>query len=168
MTFDSGRSHREHLRFRQRPLFASDVAARIEIKAPLDTVWQALTDFERYPEWNVFTPTIETTFEIGSPVHMRVVMPSRFDDHRTEWINLIEQQKTICWGMHLGHPVFLCANRWQELRALGPNRTEYSTTDKLSGLLAPLVMARYGQPMKVGFQSVADNLKLYVETGRKA
>jgi len=73
---------------------------------------------------------------------------------------------TICWGMHLGHPGLLTANRWQELHDLGGGRTLYHTVDRFSGLLVPLMMALYGEPTRRGFESVAHELKRWVERER--
>ena len=160
-----GRRHPIHQKFRQRRLFARSVTAYAEINAPVDAIWRALVDFKRYAQWNPFTPLVATDLAIGSPVTLHVDMPGASRMIRTEWINLVEPEQTICWGMHIGHPVLLCANRWQILRPLDDDRAEYRTEDKMSGLLTPLVMARYGGAMQQGFQSVADGLKHWVENG---
>ena len=157
------RHHPFHLKFRQRKLFPAQVSGRSEITAPLADVWDALVDFDHYDRWNPFTPRVETNFATGSPVTLHIDMPGRSKSVRVEWINLVEPRQTICWGMQLGHASILCANRWQMLRDLGDGHTEYLTTDYFSGLAAPLVMALYGEPTRLGFQSVADGLKKYVE-----
>ena len=163
----SGRGHPFHQRFDEGSLFRSEVCARQEIEAPITDVWLALIDFPSYPVWNPFTPRVSTDLEIGSPVQLHVVMPGRSASDRTEWLNLVEPEKTICWGMHMGAPWLLTANRWQCLTPLSDTRTEYVTTDKFSGLLAPLVMALYAKPIETGFQQVADGLKAYVENRKE-
>ncbi len=42
--------------------------------------------------------------------------------------------------------------------------TRYTTVDRFSGLLVPVVMALYGTPMQRGFQQMADALKARVES----
>ena len=158
------RQHPFHLKFRQRRLFAAAVEASSIIAAPPSRVWEALTDFDSYSDWNPFTTQVKTDFEIGSPVELHVDMPTRSETVRTEWVNLIEPEQTICWGMQMGHPVFLNANRWQILTPIKGNQTEYRTVDYFSGLLAPMVIALYGEPMRLGFQAVADSLKARVES----
>ena len=157
------RQHPFHLKYRQRPVFAAQVSGRSEIAAPVADVWDALVDFDCYDRWNPFTPQVETNFAVGSPVTLHVDMPGRSKSVRVEWINLVEPGQTICWGMQMGHAALLCANRWQMLRNRGDGRTEYLTVDYFSGLLTPLVMALYGEPTRLGFQSVANGLKKYVE-----
>ena len=63
----------------------------------------------------------------------------------------------------MGSATFLVANRYQVLEAIGEGRTRYTTTDYLSGLLAPLVKVLYAEPMRAGFQLAADGLKAYAE-----
>ena len=159
-----GRLHPVHVRYRQGRVFACEVSACTEIAAPIDAVWKVLTDFDQYSEWNPFTPKVETDFEIGSPVTLYVDMPGKSRMVRTEWVNLVEPEQTICWGMHMGASIVFCANRWQTLRTLDNGDTEYVTEDRMSGLLAPLVMRLYGKPMQIGFQSVADSLKHWIES----
>ena len=157
------RQHPFHLKYRQRRLFARDVSAQSEIRADKEHVWAALIDFDHYPEWNRFTTRVESDLNVGSPVKLHVDMPDRSASIRTEWINLVEPGETLCWGMHMGLPWLLCANRWQILTTLENGHTEYLTVDKFSGLLTPIVMLFYGKPMQKGFQAVADGLKEWVE-----
>jgi len=160
------RQHPFHLRFAQGPLCQRAIQASADIDAPPADVWQALIEFDHYEKWNPFTPIVETDLQVGSPVTLHIDMPNRSKSVRTEWVNLVEPGKTICWGMHMGARWLLCANRWQTLSPLPGNRTQYETIDYFSGLLAPLVMQLYGEPTRIGFQSVADGLKAYVELGK--
>ncbi len=162
------RRHPFHLRYRQSARFARDVEAAVEIEASRDVVWEALVDFDAYPEWNPFTRRVSTELVVGGPVVLGVDMPGRSYSERTEWVNLVEPGRTICWGMHMGHPALLTANRWQELHDLGGGRTRYYTVDRFSGWLVPLVMTLYGEPTRLGFESVAHGLKEWVERGRGA
>lgn len=147
-----------HQRFRPGWPFPREVSASAEIDAPIERVWATLVDFEGYPAWNPFTPEVRASLRVGAPVHMRVLMPGRAPRRMTEWINRIDPPHTLCWGVHLGARWLLCANRWQCLEPLGDRRTRYTTVDRLSGLLAPLVMLLYGEPMRRGFQAAADGL----------
>ena len=47
----------------------------VEIEAPASLVWEVLTDFPRYAEWNTFCPGLETTAKLGDMVHMQVRIP---------------------------------------------------------------------------------------------
>ena len=166
-----GRTHPFHLRYqrfeREGPL-ARAVRAESQIEARREEVWATLVDFERYGEWNPFTRAVHTTLEVGDPVELHVDMPGRSTSVRTEWVNLVEPGRTICWGMHMGHPALLCANRWQSLHDLPGGATRYETVDYFSGVLTPMVIALYGEPTRLGFASVAVALKQRVESRARA
>ncbi|GAA2575470.1 SRPBCC domain-containing protein [Actinomadura fulvescens] len=43
-----------------------EIRTSVEIAAPADRVWQVLTDFQRYPEWNPFIVSVKGTAEKGT------------------------------------------------------------------------------------------------------
>ena len=161
-------SHPTHLKFKQGRLFATSISATSEINAPQPLVWQVLVNLETYGDWNPFTTSVCGSLSAGEPVILNVDMPGRSKSVRTEWVNLVNPPHTLCWGMQLIHRSLLVSNRWQSLSLLKDGRTEYRTTNYFSGLLAPLVLALYGNPMQKGFQSVANALKDFVESRQAA
>ena len=89
----------------------------LEIAAPAELVWEVLTDFGRYGEWNQFCPSIEATLEIGSPVKMQVDLGMGLQE-QVEYITCIEAPRKITWSMENkpGDPVH--ADRSQVVEAL--------------------------------------------------
>lgn len=160
--------HPLYRRYRQRGVFPREISAGIEIGAPVSLVWQILIDFDHYEEWNPFTPQVVAKLGLGEPVELHVDMPGRSKSVRVEWINRIEDESRICWGMDLGHPALLVANRFQEVTKIDEERTRYYTVDRFSGLVVPLMMALYGEPTRLGFESVARGLKIRAEALYKA
>ena len=51
------------------------LAAKIDVEAPPDRVWEVLTDFPSYPQWNPFMFSVEGTAEAGA--HLRIGMQRR-------------------------------------------------------------------------------------------
>ncbi len=47
------------------------------VDAPAEAVWDVLTDFPRYPEWNPFLVRVETRLVPGAPVAMTVRLGRR-------------------------------------------------------------------------------------------
>jgi hypothetical protein len=139
------------------------IRAEAVIGAPRERVWEVLVDFERYGEWNPFTPEVRTRLEAGVPVDMRVRLWSGERGQR-EYVTQVVMGERVCWGMHMGAAWLLRAERCQWLEALDGGRTRYVTEDRLTGALTPLVLALYGRSMQRGFQGVADGLKGQVES----
>ena len=148
--------------YKQGKLFRRSVSGSVRIAAPPETVWQVLTDFAAYPAWNSFTKKVLTPFRPGTPVEMEVAFRGSRIMRQKEWVNHVDAPRHFSWGMHLGHPLLLTANRHQWLETTGKG-TRYRTTDLFSGLLAPLVMALYGAKMREGFIRCAENLRDHVE-----
>ncbi len=48
-----------------------------EINASADRVWEILTDFDRYPEWNPQVPSASGVIEPGAKIDLRLKFPSR-------------------------------------------------------------------------------------------
>src|SRR5882724_4670189 len=139
------------------------IIAESQIEAPLEHVWRILEDVTRYPEWNPFTRSVETTFALGSPVVMRVQLGS-YLRNQTEFVSAFEPPHRMCWGRAFVAAPLMRVDRCQTLEALSPRRTRYRTVDTLGGILVPVTLALFGKAMQRGFQGVAETLKVRAES----
>lgn len=133
--------------------------AEAEIDAPVEEVWAALVDFERYRDWNPFTTEARTSFEVGRPIDMRVRLSSYgITISQRETVRAVEPNERIVWGtvMMLG---FVRAERTQTLTALDGGRTRYRTEDVIEGALGGLVHVLMGRSIQTGFDGVAAGLR---------
>ena len=135
---------------------------RIQINAPIDFVWDVLTAVEKYGEWNPFTPQVRTDFKIGSPAHLLVRMgPSRMKI--TESVSAFDEPRLIAWSKEFGTLRLLFAMREQHLEPVTETSCSYYNTDRLTGVLAPLVLLCFGGYMRRGFNDAGLGLKRYAE-----
>lgn len=139
------------------------VRAEIEIDAPIEAVWRVLEDLERYAEWNPFTPRADSSLAIGDPIRFRVRL---FGEQTIPWTERVTRNEphTLGWELVLGHRRLLHAERTQVLTAVDSHRTHYLTEDRVSGILARLVLALFGGSMGKGFADCAQGLKKAVES----
>lgn len=134
----------------------------IDINASNEVVWTALTDIQKYGEWNPFTSKIQTDFAIGSPVNLLVRMgPIKFGI--TERLYAFEKPCLIAWEKKFGAQWLLFAKREQHLEHVGNKSCRYYNIDKLTGLLAPIVYCCFASYMRRGFNDVAKGLKMQAE-----
>ena len=138
------------------------VRAEVEIDAPLERVWEILKNTDRYGEWNPFTPRVETTLQIGDPIHLHVRLVGKRLVHRVEFITR-NAPHTLGWEMKMGARFLLYAERVQVLTAVDQNRTHYKTEDCFTGWLRPLVLGLFGKAMERGFVDCALGLKKAAE-----
>ncbi len=140
------------------------VRAEVEIDAPIERVWRILCDFDRYADWNPFTPRVETSLAIGDPVTLRVRLLGERLMTRVETVTR-NQPHTLGWEMQMGAPFVLHAERVQVLTEIDEGRTHYRTEDCFRGWLRPLVLALFGGAMERGFRDCAYGLKKAAESG---
>ena len=134
----------------------------VEIHAPIDLVWTVLTEVDKYRDWNPFTPRVQTDFSIGSPANLLVRMgPAKF--RIAESMCAFEKTRLIAWEKTFGALWLLHAVREQHLEPAGKTRCSYHNTDRLTGVLAPMVLVCFGGYMRRGFDDVAEGLKARAE-----
>ena len=138
-------------------------ANAIDIDAPVEKVWDILVDVASYGEWNPFTPRVDTSFEVGSPVILHINM-GPFRLRQPESIQALEPASLVAWGMTMGARFLLHTRREQRLTALGGTGCRYETSDAFSGLLAPVVVLLLGRVIRRGFNDIAQALKERAET----
>ena len=141
------------------------VSHTVEINAPRELVWEILEDLAQYPQWNPFTVKVEGTLKVGNAIDLHVKMPKRGDRIQTEIVKKIDAPRSLSWGMTLGISPLLSALREQRLESITNDRCSYSTSDRFSGLLSPLVYFLFYEDVHGGFNRVAYALKERAETG---
>ena len=140
------------------------VGAVTEIDAPVERVWDVLVDVARYPEWNPFTVSVRTDFELGSPVDMQVDLFGRGRTmHQVEYVTSFIEGRRLSWGVNVGPSWFITADRWQELTDLGGGRTRYETVDEFTGVGVGFMLLLMRRHMARGFADVAAALKARCE-----
>ena len=136
------------------------IRSSVDIDASADEVFAILMNLEGYPEWNPFTVSVRTTFEMGAPVDMKVQLTARYLRDQREFIREIDPvARRVAWGMTMGAAWIGSGHRRQWVEELGEGRSRYVTEDDIGGVLRPLIIALYGGAMQRGFDGVCRGLK---------
>lgn len=127
----------------------------LEIDAPSDLVWEVLTDFERYGEWNPFVVACRTTLVPGESIEMRVHVFRAFAQPQTETILSHEPGRAFSYG--LADPPLGAIGSLRSHRVVpqGEGRTRYESKFELHGWLAPAVRIALGRSLRRGFGEMA-------------
>ena len=134
----------------------------VEINAPLDTVWEVITDLPRYGDWNPFVVQCESTLKVGEPINMQVKLFSK-PQAQQEFIFKHVPKQFLSYGLDGGSLRAIVSDRWHEVKALGPNRTQYRSHFELSGWLMPLVRALMRSKLEIGFRGMTQGIKTQSE-----
>ncbi len=142
------------------------IAAEVEVDAPPERVWEVLTDFAAYPEWNPFMFSVEGAAETGA--HLQIAMQRRGGMVLRFRARVVvsDPPRELAWsGEGLkGHlPGLVRGERRVVIDPLANDRSRLRMRTTFSGLLAPLMgwLERYRE----AFAEMELALKVRAEEG---
>ena len=133
-----------------------------DIDAPPAVVWQVLTDFARYGEWNPFVPEARCDRRVGGAIEMQVMLTGKPQFQR-EWVS--ELAPGVMFGYRV-KPVpmgTLRSHRIQRLTPLANGGTRYHSHFELGGWLGSAIARLMRKGLTRGFTGMADGLKVRAE-----
>jgi hypothetical protein len=123
----------------------------VEIDASAEVVWQVLTDFPRYGEWNPFCVSAEAVLAPGEPITMRVRLLGPGEKKQREWIRSVTPGTGFTYCMTPMPLGALHSRRSHTLTPLGADRCRYDSHFELGGWLLPVVTGVMGGALRRGF-----------------
>lgn len=135
----------------------------IEINAPANKVWQALTDFSKYPEWNPFIPKAQGEIKSGERLEVHLNPPEGSGmTFRPRLLN-VEANQELRWLGHLLIPGLFDGEHVFQVQAIDENRTRFIQEENFKGILVPLLKKSLNTGTKQGFIQMNEALKKRVE-----
>ena len=147
------------------------------IDAPIKTVYDALLDFDSYPTWNSYVPSV--IFKGLRPPNPEIGMRFTFVAHQkrgdsgihsAEQLTLLEPGTTTCrvaWKSAAVPSSILSAERMHEMvesiDESGKAVTSYTTWETFGGLVGWIVKLSQGQLLVDRFADWTNDLKAHVE-----
>lgn len=143
---------------------AKEVRTEIDIAAGPQRVWQIITDFASYPEWNPFIRRVEGEPKQGARITINLTTPGGTNRTYEPVITVIEPARELRWvgkvpGIVKGEHIF-------ELAAAEDGRTRLVHREVFGGLLSPFFGRRTEEDIKAGFEQMNLALKKRAEALR--
>lgn len=113
----------------------SEVRAEADIDAPVEDIWEVLTDFESYPEWNPFIVSAEGEARVDAK--LTNVMNN---DGSTTTFNptvLVANGHELRWIGRFGVPGLVDGEHYFLLEDIGDGRTRLVQGETFTGILVP-------------------------------
>ena len=129
----------------------------LDIKAPPEVVWEVLTDFPRYGEWNPFVVECSSTLKPGEAFDMRVKLVA-FPQRQVEWMLEHVPGRTFAYQMKPFPLGALRSRRSHEIQPSGGG-TRYRSHFQLEGWMMPLVRALMGGRIETGMRGMWEGLQ---------
>ncbi len=139
------------------------IEEELEIAAPVDVIWQVITDLPCYGQWNPFVVSCRSTLVVGDPIDMRVKIFAWFAQPQRETIQDHLRGRRLCYGLDGGRLRAVVSRRCHEVQSLDPGRTRYRSRFALSGWMAPVTRLLLAARLTQGFHSMTVGIRSRAE-----
>lgn len=140
-----------------------ELRSEIEIKASAERVWQLLTDFAHFPQWNPFIRRASGNVKLGERLDV-YMQPSGANGmtFRPTVLNA-EPNRELRWIGHLLIPGLFDGEHIFNIESLGTNRVRFVQREIFTGLLVPLFAKQLDTDTQRGFEEMNRALKIRAE-----
>jgi hypothetical protein len=133
---------------------ARQLHAEIEVDAPPERVWEVLTDFAAYHEWNPFIVQAAGRPAPGDRLELRMRLPGRRPTTIRPQVLEAEPGRRLRWLGRVLVPGLFDGEHSFTIQPAGPGRSHLRQQEEFRGLLAPLVLALIAKPTLEGFHQM--------------
>ncbi|MFB6194497.1 MAG: SRPBCC family protein [Halobaculum sp.] len=140
-----------------------EIVTTVDIDAPPQAVWEVLTDFESFAQWN---PTMEVSGAAveGERLDVVLTLPDRKPQaFRPEVLVAVEPRELRWRGQLFAPGLYDGEHRFQLGPLDGGERTRLTHAETFRGVLVGFVNRRIGDAVEAGFEAMNDALKRRVE-----
>ena len=140
-----------------------ELNTRVTIDAPVETVWDILTDLEAYAEWNPFISESSGKPEVGQRLTNRMSPPGGKEMTFRPTVTEAEAGRTFEWLGRLGLPGIFHGRHRFELQPGDDGATTVTHSEQLFGILVPLLRNSLDTQTLAGFEAMNAALKARAE-----
>jgi len=140
-----------------------ELSSEIEIQASGERVWQILTDFKRFPDWNPFIRWVRGEAIAGERLQVRIQPSGTSSTTFRPTVLKAEPNRELRWlgrllvtGLFDGEHIF-------SIDALGPQKVRFAQREIFSGWLVPVMAKSLDNNTRRGFEEMNQALKALAE-----
>jgi hypothetical protein len=140
-----------------------ELRSEIEIEAPTRRVWQVLTDFAAYPEWNPFIRRVSGRAEVEERLVVRMQPSGSRGMTFRPTVMKVEPNRELRWLGHLLVPGIFDGEHIFEIEELERERVRFVQREVFNGLLVPLLARSLDRDTQRGFEEMNRALRERIE-----
>jgi len=140
-----------------------EIRTETEIAASPEKVWEILSDFGAYSEWNPLTIGVRGILEEGETVKLKVSLKGK-TMKRLHKISRVDPGSAICWRIISPLPWLIRGERCQTIEAQENGHVVYRNCEGVEGLVGPLVSFFYGSAIRSALEALGQALKQRAES----
>ena len=144
-----------------------ELNSEIEIQATDEMVWQILTDFASFPQWNPFMRRVIGELKTGAKLEVRIQPSGASGMTFRPTVLKTEPKRELRWLGHLLIPGLFDGEHILTIEPLTENRVRFVQREIFTGVLVPLFARGLDMDTKRGFEEMNRALKELAEQSTK-
>ena len=137
----------------------NEIRVETEIHAPPEAVWETLTDFAAYHEWNPIFTSATGDLREGGTVDVGIDATRRPHLSMTMTITDVVRPRRLQWVGAFGGPFVFRGTHTFDLQALGDDRTLFVNREAFSGILVPILTRGLQREYEAMNRALADRVE---------
>jgi len=140
-----------------------ELRTEIEIQASDERVWQLLTDFVSFPQWNPFIRRAKGEAKVGARLEVHIQPSGASGMTFKPTVLKAEPNRELRWLGRLLMPGLFDGEHIFTIETLGANRVRFTQREVFTGILVPLLARRLDTDTRRGFEEMNQALKSRAE-----
>ena len=140
-----------------------ELRSEIEIAAPAKRVWEILTGFAGFPEWNPFIRRARGNLVEGGRLEILMQPSGARGMTFSPTVLTVEVDRELRWIGHLFVPGLFDGEHIFTIEPLGTDRVHFTQREIFTGLLVPLLSRMLDTDTRRGFEEMNKALKARAE-----
>jgi hypothetical protein len=143
-----------------------EIKTEIGIRAPPARVWEVLTDFPRYPDWNPFVLKVEGNVHQNATIRYQFEMPRGIRIWTRAVVAKFDSESELRFSAHFLTPSVFRGDHYFAIEPKDQNSVIFHHGEMISGLLFPairIILQTHGPSV---FQALNAALKQRAEESR--
>jgi len=136
-----------------------ELRSEVDIDAPAERVWDVLTDFSSYPEWNPFIKSIDGEAREGAKLTVRLEPPGGRGMTFKPTVQTADAPREFRWLGRLLLPRLFDGEHIFELEATYDGGTRLVQREEFRGVLVSPLLRWVGKSTQRGFEEMNVALK---------
>ncbi len=142
-----------------------ELYSEIEIQASAERVWQLLTDFVSFPQWNPFIRRASGEIKPGGRLEVTIQPSGAQGMTFKPTVLAAEPNRELRWLGRVVLPGIFDGEHSFVIESLGANRVRFIQREIFNGLLVPLMARGLETDTQRGFEEMNQALKARAEQG---
>lgn len=142
---------------------AKHISAQVLIRATAQQVWNTLTDFEAYPQWNPFIRSVRGAVAPGKIIRVELQQPGSGIMKMKPMVLAVGEPRTFRWIGHLLFRGLFDGEHSFEIRDNGDGSCTFIQSERFGGILVPLFSKMLDTKTLQGFSLMNEALKTQCE-----